>query len=192
MISDFISAIDDAVSVEYCEKWIKYIEHYIEHGFIHRESYDSCNRDHHTINFHNDFTYDMLSGDLLPTQFLPEMKKHVSNYLEQYSVLKKESILMHDVKAKKIPVGGGFHEWHYENGGLQMSPRKLVVQLYLNTVHEGGETEFLYMNKRVKAKQGRLIIFPAAFTHTHRGNPPIGQEKYILTTWLNSQSMNWT
>ena len=30
---------------------------------------------------------------------------------------------------------------------------------------------------------GDLLIFPAAFTHTHRGNPPLGGVKYIATTW---------
>jgi len=57
------------------------------------------------------------------------------------------------------------------------------VQAYLNDNFEGGETEFLYLNKRVSAKQGRIIIFPAGFTHVHRGNPPIGGEKYIVTSW---------
>ena len=72
-----------------------------------------------------------------------------------------------------------------------MSARKLVIQLYLNTIEEGGETEFLYINKRIKAEQGRLTIFPAAFTHTHRGNPPIGQDKYIISTWAVSQDNGW-
>ena len=27
------------------------------------------------------------------------------------------------------------------------------------------------------------IMFPAGFTHTHRGNPPIGNPKYIATSW---------
>ena len=58
-----------------------------------------------------------------------------------------------------------------------------MVQAYLNDEFDGGETEFLYMNKRISAKQGRIIIFPAGFTHTHRGNPPIGGEKYIATSW---------
>ena len=187
MITDFISVYEDAVSVEYCEKFIAYIDHYVEHGIIIKEPFDSDHKDHSTINFHNDANYDMLSGDNLPLTFLPMVKEYVDDYLDRYSLLKHEVMLMFDVKAKKIPIGGGFHRWHYENGGLQVSPRKLVVQLYLNTVEEGGETEFLYINKRVKAKQGTLIIFPAAFTHTHRGNPPIGQDKYILTTWVVSQ-----
>ena len=187
MITDFIAVYEDAVSVEYCEKFIGYIDHYVEHGIIIKEPFDSDHKDHSTINFHNDARYDMLSGDNLPLTFLPMVKEYVDDYLDRYSLLKHEVMLMFDVKAKKIPIGGGFHRWHYENGGLQVSPRKLVVQLYLNTVEEGGATEFLYINKRVKAKQGTLIIFPAAFTHTHRGNPPIGQDKYILTTWVVSQ-----
>lgn len=59
--------------------------------------------------------------------------------------------------------------------------------MYLNTIEEGGETEFLYCNKRIKAERGRLIVFPAAFTHTHRGNPPIGKDKYIISSWGVSQ-----
>ena len=55
--------------------------------------------------------------------------------------------------------------------------------MYLNTIDEGGETEFLYINKRVKAKEGRVVIFPAGYTHTHRGNPAIGQDKYLVTSW---------
>ena len=191
MITDFIKVYEDAVSVEYCEKFIGYIEHYVEHGVIIKEPFESDHKDHSTINFHNDSKYDMLSGDNLPLTFLPIVKEYVDDYLDTYSLLKHEVMLMFDVKAKKIPIGGGFHRWHYENGGLQVSPRKLVVQLYLNTVEEGGETEFLYINKRVKAKQGTLIIFPAAFTHTHRGNPPIGQDKYIVSTWAVSQDNNW-
>ena len=56
--------------------------------------------------------------------------------------------------------------------------------LYLNDVKEGGETEFLYQHKRYQPKEGTLLIFPAGFTHTHRGNPPISNDKYIVTGWL--------
>ena len=56
--------------------------------------------------------------------------------------------------------------------------------LYLNDVEEGGETEFLYLSRRIEAKVGRLAIFPASFEYTHRGNPPISNEKYILTGWV--------
>jgi len=60
----------------------------------------------------------------------------------------------------------------------------LVVTLYLNTVEEGGETEFLYQSVRVPPVQGTLSLSPAAWTHTHRGNSPLKGNKYIITTWL--------
>jgi hypothetical protein len=51
-------------------------------------------------------------------------------------------------------------------------------------VEEGGETEFLYLSQRVKPKTGRLVIFPSGYVHTHRGNPPLSGEKYIMTGWI--------
>ena len=187
MIHDFISVYDNSFTSDECEEYINLIEHYISNGLITKEEKALHKTDHFPINFNNDVNYNILSGDNLSMEFLPKIKDIIGDYLKKFSVLGQEKLLIYDTKAKKIPIGGGFHNWHYENTGLQVSARKLVIQLYLNTIDEGGETEFLYINKRVKSKQGTLIIFPAAFTHTHRGNPPIGQDKYILTTWVVSQ-----
>ena len=56
--------------------------------------------------------------------------------------------------------------------------------LYLNDVDDGGETEFLHQSKRVKPEEGTFLIWPAGFTHMHRGNPPLKGEKYIVTSWV--------
>ena len=56
--------------------------------------------------------------------------------------------------------------------------------LYLNTVKEGGETEFLYQHLRVKPEAGTFLLFPADYMYTHRGNPPLTEEKYIVTGWI--------
>ena len=191
MIHDFISVYDNSFTSDECEEYINLVEHYISNGVITKEDRAYHNTDHFCINFNNDVSYNILSGDNLSMEFLPKIKDFVSEYLKKFSVLGQEKLLIYDTKAKKIPIGGGFHNWHFENTGLQVSARKLVIQLYLNTIEEGGETEFLYINKRIKAEQGRLIIFPAAFTHTHRGNPPIGQDKYIVSTWAVSQDNGW-
>jgi hypothetical protein len=29
-----------------------------------------------------------------------------------------------------------------------------------------------------------MVIAPAYFTHTHRGNVPVSNNKYILTSWV--------
>ena len=59
------------------------------------------------------------------------------------------------------------------------------VLIYLNDIEDGGETEFLYQGVRVPPVKGRLIVWPAGFTHVHRGNPPLKETKYAITGWIN-------
>ena len=63
--------------------------------------------------------------------------------------------------------------------------RLLTALCYLNDVEEGGELEFLYQSKRIKPRQGDFVLWPAGYTHHHRGNPPLKGEKYIYTGWLD-------
>jgi len=97
--------------------------------------------------------------------------------------LGKHSISPH-VKIQLSLSGQGYHMWHCESDCIATSHRLALVLLYLNDVEDGGETEFLYQSLRIKPKKGSLIICPADFTHTHRGNPPLTGEKYIITTWI--------
>jgi hypothetical protein len=87
-------------------------------------------------------------------------------------------------KVQKTEVSQGYHAWHYEADCLENSRRVLAWILYLNDIEDGGETEFLYQAKRVKPKAGTLVIWPASFTHVHRGNPPLSNTKYIVTGWV--------
>jgi hypothetical protein len=106
-------------------------------------------------------------------------------YLKKYSILdlfSKHSI--QDVKLQKTVPQTGYHIWHCESGDAQNRNRIMAFILYLNTVKEGGETEFLYQTKRIKPQQGRLVMFPTSYTHVHRGNPPLKGDKYILTGWV--------
>jgi hypothetical protein len=108
-----------------------------------------------------------------------------AEYAKYFSVLNESS--MHGIYSHKIQQtmpGGGYHVWHFEAGSIDSSRRLGVYVLYLNDIEEGGETEFLYLNQRVKPKKGRLLIFPSGYVFTHRGNPPLSGEKYIMTGWL--------
>jgi hypothetical protein len=106
------------------------------------------------------------------------------DYLSQYSVLadyNKHTIYTY--KIQRTEPAGGYHVWHCEDGEIEHSRRTGVYILYLNDVEEGGETEFLYLSKRISPKKGRLIIFPPNYPWAHRGNPPLSGTKYILTGW---------
>lgn len=109
-------------------------------------------------------------------------------YAEKYGVLRDSGWHSADgFKIQKTEPGQGYHVWHYEADSMDMSTRLLTWILYLNDVDEGGETEFLYLHSRIKPKKGRLIVWPAGFTHTHRGNPPLSGSKYIATGWITFQ-----
>jgi hypothetical protein len=55
---------------------------------------------------------------------------------------------------------------------------------YLNTVFKGGETEFLYQDIKFSPTKGNTLLWPAYFTHTHRGIPAPIEDKFIITGWF--------
>jgi hypothetical protein len=93
------------------------------------------------------------------------------------------------IQAQKYEAGkGNYNYWHCEvypqaphNEPLH---RTLLFMFYLNDVLDGGQTEFFYQEKSIQPKQGRMVIAPAYFTHTHRGAVPVSNDKYILTSWI--------
>jgi hypothetical protein len=117
--------------------------------------------------------------------FRKGFSKAYGEYAEKYSAL--NDLGVHDlshVKVQRTEPGQGYHIWHCEQDDKVRAGRILTFILYLNDDFEAGETEFLYLQERVQPKQGRLVIFPGAYTHYHRGNPPLGSDKYIITGWV--------
>mgnify|MGYP000373653557 CR=1 FL=1 len=113
-----------------------------------------------------------------------ELSRCVGHYVETYDVLIDSLLMPLYHKLQMTPPGGGFHQWHHEQYSEETMNRVLAYTIFLNDVNSGGETEFLYQGKRYPARQGDVMVFPASFTHVHRGNPPLNQVKYILTGWI--------
>ena len=63
--------------------------------------------------------------------------------------------------------------------------RLLVWMTYLNDVTDGGETEFPYYGLKIKPEKGKTLIWPAEWTHAHRGCPVGSEAKYIVTGWMH-------
>jgi len=83
---------------------------------------------------------------------------------------------------------GGYHHWHSEcyprEENCETLHRVLLFMFFLNTVDEGGQTDFYYQQRSVAPQAGRMVIAPAGFTHTHKGNVPVSSDKYIVTSWI--------
>jgi hypothetical protein len=79
----------------------------------------------------------------------------------------------------------GYYHWHHDNlknNKLNME-RCYTFMWYLNTVNDGGETEFIDGTK-IKAETGKLLFFPACKTFIHRGLMPVSDNKYICGGWI--------
>lgn len=112
-------------------------------------------------------------------------------YRENYWTVDGVDMKFEEVKLQKTPPRGGFHDWHCETNSLEVVDRCIVWMLYLNDIPVGeGETEFLWQGIRVQPKAGTMLIWPAFFTHTHRGNAVYSKNKYIATGWGHYQSDN--
>jgi hypothetical protein len=77
----------------------------------------------------------------------------------------------------------GYFQWHCEHGhGTICANRVLAWMFYLNDAKCG--TEFMYY-PTVRAKMGRCVVWPAGWTHVHRGVTPNKGVKYIATGWAS-------
>ena len=195
-IKDFMGIFPNAASKEYCEDLIKWFEYNnkegsgggkktqsrqeIENGISKTEKDSEI----YWLGLHNI----MLPRDhIVLTEFNTMVWKAYAKFKEVYGA-GLDQIGLHklspSIKIQRYKPTQGYHVWHPEVANQGTAGRILVCLLYLNTVEEGGETEFLYQKMRVPAVQGTLAMFPTTWTHLHRGNPPLKGNKYVMNTWL--------
>ena len=135
-----------------------------------------------------DYTVD--ADDFIKHKIIKEYFEELSFCLNKYkkkyfySDEGQKSYTLEGANIQKYKPGEGFYNWHYENNGTMNTSgrRHLVFMTYLNNVKDGG-TNFFYQNLTTKAKTGSTLIWPAAWTHTHRGQISKKQDKYIITGW---------
>jgi hypothetical protein len=186
-IENFIGVYEDAFSKEYCDSVINYFEELSAAGLtLSRQvgGVSKLDKDDEQLFLHEigTLTHSISIIREFNTLFWEQIYPH---YVGAFGVL--ERFGQHGTltyKVQKTKIGSGYHIWHTEATTKETCNRILAWTLYLNDVEEGGETEFLYYPKRVKPKAGTFILWPAGFTHTHRGNPPISNTKYIVTGWI--------
>lgn len=187
-IENFIGIFPNVVSKESCENYIAHFERLKSAGFglTRGQTGDGhrLQKDDTTAFLHHPDTIKlMFLDDEFNTAFwktcYPEYSAAHSNILQNMPAHQ-----INYLRLQKTAVGQGFHSWHDDHGDWDTRSRVLAIILYLNDVEVGGETEFLFYGKRVNPKQGTMLLFPPFYTHTHRGNPPLSNDKYILTGWL--------
>jgi hypothetical protein len=176
-LSDFIEVYENAFSDEICDAVIKQFETSIKTGASVREYSPQIYREDSVLYLNE-------PNMPLTAEFNQQLVRITDSYVNKYSTLKSLNTKSFLVLVQKTKPSEGYHLWHCEQASIDTSSRIIVWTVYLNDVDEGGETEFLYQQRRIKPSKGSLCLFPASWTHTHRGNPPISNTKYIATGWF--------
>ena len=116
------------------------------------------------------------------------LKKWSCVYTEKYHQLKNIHKWDLDIvyNLQKYNPRQCYHKSHCENSGYpSTSNRMLAWMIYLNTVNDEGGTFFDNFGLKTKAIEGSLLIWPAYWTHHHRGIPSPTETKYIATGWFS-------
>jgi hypothetical protein len=190
-IKDFIGIFNNVYPDGYCKHLISEIDR-LEHfgaGATRRQSDNekAHNKQDFQIFGNGVDSIKDFNNENSPRIFFKGLQTCFNEYTEKYSILYNHTIDAQYFKLQKTRPGEGYHIWHGEKGDNNTS-RVLVFMLYLNSLDYecAGETEFLYQQKRIKPVENTMLIWPAAFTHAHRGNVVHGtNNKYIVTGWFN-------
>jgi len=129
------------------------------------------------------------SKDKNIVHFFRVLSEGVKKYVEEFNI--EFAVITDTINLiQHYPKNGGYKVFHSENVSLGSAHRRLVYMLYLNNVPNGG-TEFKYQNIITQAVKGNLLIWPADFTHTHRGIISKTKEKYIVTGWFKMEQPDY-
>ena len=113
-------------------------------------------------------------------------------YMKRYGIMFDGPIYNDLFKIHKVGKSEGYHQWHYERSSPETLDRLMAYMTYLEVPKKGGETEFLHQSLRIEPVVGRTLIWPAGYTHMHRGNPPLDGEKMYITGWLNTARIDFS
>jgi hypothetical protein len=184
--NQFIGTYENVLSEEDCKNIIKLFEENFTNEIENSDSGEKqFLRDRMERHDYQKFYQSNDTSNSIVSKINEALDKCILLYSEEFWIVKQLKATSLLVKIQKTPPRGGYHVWHCEQGNKkEQQNRVLAWTVYLNDIPSGeGETEFLWQGLRVQPKAGTVSIFPAFFTHTHRGNPVYSCDKYIATGW---------
>ena len=85
---------------------------------------------------------------------------------------------------QKYAVREGLFSPQVDSNCYEVGQRVGACLIYLNDVAQGGETHFPGLDIKIPCREGTIVWFPAGYTHVHEGLPPISNEKYLISTFM--------
>lgn len=178
---DMVVPVADVLPSEYCQELINKFEKKADSQIVRDNEYQKFSE--LNLNQHSEFDEDV-------HKLIGISRNLLAFYKDEIGVkFFPENFRLEEFRLKKYTAGtDDSFEWHVDVGNYQSAERFMVCMYYLNDVQEGGETMFDWdcndnIASMVKPEEGHAIMFPSLWTHPHKANKPISNDKYILSTY---------
>ena len=192
---DFIGIYDESISAELCNEFVESYESAKENSTIIDITQENetqllehfpapLNRKDEVVYVYP--TYSTILPIPPVNTYFESLAKCFKCYVKRYAIEFRGPIHNHVFKIHKVRKTEGYHVWHYERDDPRVTDRLMAYMTYLEVPEKGGETEILHQSLRIEPIVGRTLIWPAGFTHMHRGNPPLDGEKMYITGWFSA------
>ena len=130
-----------------------------------------------------------LPGNEVFEEYFNSLFSCYKDYVVQWPFLTEfaEDLQIGRFNLQRYQSGQHFQSTHTERSNLNTLHRLFAWMTYLNDVDikEGGSTFFSHYDLEVQPKKGLTLIWPAEWTHAHRGNLLKADSKYIITGWMH-------
>jgi len=128
-----------------------------------------------------------LPGNELFSEYFHNLYDCHKDYLLQWPFLSgiAKNLEIGLFNLQRYQSGEHFQKLHSERTNLASLHRVLAWMTYLNDVDEGGSTYFSNYDIEVRPRKGLTLIWPAEWTHAHKGRVLKVGSKYIITGWMN-------
>ena len=180
-MKQFIGIYPDAVDLKLCEKLISVLDNTNYATLVNDNSQRT------DIQVVLESVYPTTASELLGVVNSCLMEHYIPKIIP---FLADRTFLSSITLLQKTEPYGGFHNFHCEDTSWNCHLRTMAWMVYLNTVTDEGGTYFSNYDYKIDAVEGRLVIWPAYWTHVHRGVISKSQTKYIATGWYEKIEEN--
>ena len=130
-----------------------------------------------------------LPGNEVFEKYFHNLFSCYKDYVLQWPFLSvfPENLQVGKFNLQRYQSGQHFQSMHAERTSLETLHRVFAWMTYLNDVDvkEGGSTFFSHYGLEVQPRKGLTLIWPAEWTHAHKGNLLNADSKYIITGWMH-------
>ena len=130
-----------------------------------------------------------LPGNEAFEEYFSNLFSCYEDYIAQWPFLMTfaKNLEIGEFNLQRYQAGQHFQKIHTERSSLDTLHRVFAWMTYLNDVEkeEGGSTFFSHYDLEIQPMKGLTLIWPAEWTHAHRGSLLHTDSKYIITGWMH-------